>query len=225
MTTPATPEYENDPLAQPIDNAAASAHTAIDRAAATSSSLVDRAAEAAKQAERTAREQGRAALGVGQDVVRAGLGAVGAAGEQTAKLFHALVDRGARVEDKVVGQVRETVETVREKVGDLRGGADARQQQVTTRMTETVGGVIDSTVAEPLAGAMRRVGVPTRAEVRELAAALTALSAKVDALVARLDAAGGPAADADPVIVRRHDGAAAHAVPVHVGPPRGLPPR
>ena len=199
MTTPATPE--NTPTSQPIDTAAETAQSAIDRAAATSSTLVDKAADAAKTAERTAREQGRAARDLGQDVVRAGLGVVGAAGEQTAKLFHALVDRGARVEEKVAEQVRETVDTVKEKVNDLRGDVDARQQQVAARVSGTVGGVIDSAVAEPLAGAMRRVGVPTRAELRELATAVAALSAKVDALVARLDAAGGPASDDELVIV------------------------
>ena len=199
MTTPATPEQ--DPAARPIDEAATTAHSAIDRAAATSSSLVDKAADAAKTASSTAREQGRAAFEVGQDVVRAGLGVVGAAGEQTAKLFHALVDRGARVEEKVVEQVKETVGTVREKVSDLRGDVDARQQQVSTRVSDTVSGVIDSTVAEPLAGAMRRVGVPTRAELRELAVAVAALSAKVDALVARLDASGAAPADDETVIV------------------------
>ncbi len=198
MTTPATPE--NDPPVRPIDSAADTAHSAIDRAAATSSSLVDKAADAAKHAERTAREQGRAALDLGQDVVRAGLGAVGAAGEQTARLFHALVDRGAKVEGRVVEQVKGTVDTVKEKVGDLRGGVDARQQQVTSRVNDTVSGVIDSTVAEPLAEAMRRVGVPTRAELRELAAALATLSAKVDALVSRLDAQPGAPLGAQTVV-------------------------
>jgi hypothetical protein len=169
MTTPPTPDAT--PSSQPIDSAAESAHSTIDRAAVASGSLVDKAADAAKSAERAAREQGRAALDLGQDVVRAGLGAVGAAGEQTAKLFHALVDRGSKVEGRVVEQVKETMETVKEKVGDLRGDVDARQQHLASRVTGTVGGVIDSAVAEPLAGAMRRVGVPTRGELRELASA------------------------------------------------------
>jgi poly(hydroxyalkanoate) granule-associated protein len=191
MTTPQTPEQEPAPQ-PPIDRAAATAHDTIDRAATTSASLVDKAAEAARQAERTAREQGRAARDLSHDVVRAGLGVMGAAGEQTAKLFHALVDRGARVEEKVVGQVKETVDTVKDRVTDLRGTVDARQQQVTTRVGDVVGGVVDGavdTVTEPLATAMRRAGVPTRAELRELATAVATLSAKVDALVARLDAA------------------------------------
>lgn len=199
MTTPATPDHT--PASPPVDATAEDAPSPIDRAASASSALVDKAADAAKSAERAAREQGRAALDIGQDVVRAGLGAVGAAGEQTARLFHALVDRGSKVEERVVGQVRETMETVKEKVGDLRGDVDARQQHLAGRVSGTVGGVIDSAVAEPLAGAMRRVGVPTRGEVRELAAAVAALSAKVDALVARLDAAGGPAGDDDGGIV------------------------
>jgi outer membrane murein-binding lipoprotein Lpp len=69
------------------------------------------------------------------------------------------------------------------------------------RMSDTMTGVVDSAVTEPLAGAMRRAGVPTRAELRELATAVAALSAKVDALVARLDAAGAPASDDEVVIV------------------------
>ena len=200
MTSP-NPHETTPTTGEPVDRAADTAQSAIDRAASASSTLVDKAADAAKSAERTAREQGRAALDLGQEVVRAGLGAVGAAGEQTAKLFHALVDRGARVEEKVVEQVKESVGTVREKVSDLRGDVDARQQQVSTRVSDTVSGVIDSTVAEPLAGAMRRVGVPTRAELRELATAVATLSAKVDALVARLDAAGAAPAGDEAVIV------------------------
>jgi outer membrane murein-binding lipoprotein Lpp len=43
--------------------------------------------------------------------------------------------------------------------------------------------------------------VPTRDELRELATAVAALSAKVDALVARLDAAGAPASRTQGVIV------------------------
>jgi poly(hydroxyalkanoate) granule-associated protein len=199
MTTPDT--TETTPTSQPIDQAADTAQSAIDRAAATSSSFVDKAADAAKSAERTAREQSRAALDLGQEVVRAGLGVVSAAGDQTARLFHALVDRGQKVEEKVVEQVRETVGSVKDKVSDLRSDVDARQQQVTARVSDTMGGVIDSAVTEPLAGAMRRVGVPTRDELRELAMAVAALSAKVDALVARLDAAGAPHSDDEVVIV------------------------
>jgi len=199
MTTPNT--NEPTPSAEAIDTAADTTQSAIDRAAAASSSLVDKAADAAKSAERTAREQGRAAFDIGQEVVRAGLGAVGAAGEQAGKLFHALVDRGAKVEEMVVEQVKETVGTVKDKVGDLRGGVEARQQHMVGRMSDTMTGVVDSAVTEPLAGAMRRAGVPTRAELRELATAVAALSAKVDALVARLDAAGAPASDDEVVIV------------------------
>lgn len=200
MTTPATPEMpEHEQPSAPVDPAPDATESPTDPA--PSASLVDKAADAAKSAERTAREQGRAALDLGQDAVRAGLGVVGAAGEQAGKLFHALVDRGARIEGKVVEQVKDTVESVKEKVSDLRGEAEARQQLVTSRVGDAVGGVVDSAVAEPLAGAMRRAGVPTRGELRELAAAVAALSAKVDALVARLDAAGAPALDDEPVIV------------------------
>jgi poly(hydroxyalkanoate) granule-associated protein len=204
MTSPMTPENApatSDPVAKAVDSTADTAHTVIDRTASASSTIVDKAADAAKQAERVAREQGRAALDVGEDVLRAGLGVMGAAADQAGKLFTALVDRGARVEEKVVGQVKETVGTVRDKVADVRGDVAARQQTLVTRVSDTVGGAVESTVAEPLAGAMRKVGVPTRAELHELSAAVATLSAKVDALVARLDAAGAPGSEADTVII------------------------
>lgn len=194
MTTPATPDH--DPFAHPYPSdsapapaSAAGDRDASDRDAGTAASMVDRAAGAAKQAERTAREQSRAALDLGHDVVRAGLGVVGAAGEQTARLFHALVDRGARVEDRVVGQARDAVETVKERAADLRNDVGARQHEMTARVGGAVGTVIDHTVAEPLADVLRRAGVPSRAEMRELSTQVALLSAKVDALVARLDAA------------------------------------
>jgi poly(hydroxyalkanoate) granule-associated protein len=204
MTSPMPPENApatNDSVARAVDATAETAHGAIDRTASASSTLVDKAADAAKQAEKAAREQGRAALDVGEDVLRAGLGVVGAAADQAGKLFHALVDRGAKVEEKVVGQVKETVGTVREKVADVRGDVAARQQTLVTRVSDTVGGAVENTVSEPLAGAMRKVGVPTRAELRELAVAVATLSAKVDALVARLDAAGAPAPEDEAGIV------------------------
>lgn len=147
--------------------------------------LVDKTAEVAKTAERTVREQASAALHVGHDVVRAGIGAVGAVQEQGAKLFDALVHRGARTEEGAV-------EAVKSQVGEARSTVEARTQSVAAR----VGGAVEGAVAGPVHAAMRRVGVPTREEVQELAESVALLSQKVDALMARLDAT--PTAEVSP---------------------------
>jgi poly(hydroxyalkanoate) granule-associated protein len=178
-TTPSTTPPAATPL---VDRAAGTTNALVERAAEQTTGMVDRAAGAAKSAERTLTEQGRAALDLGHDVVRAGLGAVSVAGEQGARLFDTLVDRGARVEAQGLGRVRERV---RETVEEVKATVTTRQQQAQAR----VGDLVEDGLTGPLGGAMRRLGVPTRAEVRELATSVAQLSARVETLIARMEAA------------------------------------
>lgn len=161
-----------------VDRAAGKTNALVERAAEQTTTMVDRAADAAKSAEKTITQQSRAAVTLGHDVVRAGLGAVGAAGEQGARLFDTLVDRGAKIEEKGLARVRETVQEVKTAV-------TTRQQQAQAK----VGDLVEDGLTGPLGGAMRRLGVPTRAEVRELQTSVAQLSARVETLIARLEAA------------------------------------
>jgi poly(hydroxyalkanoate) granule-associated protein len=118
-------------------------------------------------------ERGRGIVGRGHDVWLAGLGAFAAAEEEGVALFDRLVDRGRTVED-----------SGREKIGEVRDQVEARSQKVTTQLEEQV--------YEPMLGALRSFGVPTRREVRELSGKVDALTRQVEALLARMP---GPAVD------------------------------
>ena len=103
-----------------------------------------------------------------REVWLAGVGALATVEEEGTSFFSTLVQRGEKVED----QGRKQIDAVREDVA-------ARQKQVTER--------VENTVYEPLIGAMKRFGVPTRAEVQELSANVDALANRVNALITRLD--------------------------------------
>ena len=103
-----------------------------------------------------------------REVWLAGVGALATVEEEGTSFFSTLVQRGEKVED----QGRKQIDAVREDVA-------ARQKQVTER--------VENTVHEPLIGAMKRFGVPTRAEVQELSANVDALANRVNALITRLD--------------------------------------
>lgn len=110
----------------------------------------------------------RELAGRGRDVYLAGLGAVASVEEEGTTLFSTLVERGKKMEQRGRKQVDEMRETV-----------NTRQRQAVD--------TVEDTVYEPMLGAMKRFGVPTRAEVRDLSANVDALSNKVDALIRKLD--------------------------------------
>lgn len=112
-------------------------------------------------------ERGRGIVGRGHDVWLAGLGAFAAVEEEGMSFFNTLVDRGRDVEE--TGKKR--FEGVREEVDD-------RRQRVTTRLEEQV--------YEPILGALRSFGVPTRREIRALSGKVDALTRQVEVLVARM---------------------------------------
>jgi poly(hydroxyalkanoate) granule-associated protein len=97
----------------------------------------------------------------------AGLGALAAAEEEGTKLFSRLVDRGRDVEQR--GKVE--VDKVKTKAEDAWSG---------------VGSKID----EAVTGALHRLGVPTREEIRRLTQRVEELNAKVEQLKPRVTPAG-----------------------------------
>ncbi|HEX5761366.1 MAG TPA: phasin family protein [Thermoanaerobaculia bacterium] len=106
----------------------------------------------------------------------AGLGALATAGEEGARTFSRLVDRGKDVEHKS----RETMGEGFEKAKD------------SARSTwNDLGNAMDET----LTATLHRLGVPTRDEIRTLTSRVEELSAKIDGLRARPAASSAAAAD------------------------------
>jgi hypothetical protein len=139
---------------------------------------------------RNVTRRSRTALGVGRDLYRAGLGVVATAQQETvaaknmlAERYEMLVARGTIVDVKSM-----------QAVEDLRNGVAARAQMAVGR--------VDDMVVRPVTNATamvaKRMGIPTRDEVRGLAANVANLSAKVDALVAKLGDA--PVVIAEPTV-------------------------
>jgi poly(hydroxyalkanoate) granule-associated protein len=110
-------------------------------------------------------------VGKSRDVWFAGMGALASAQEEGGALFNTLVERGQKLENRGMQQV-----------GAVREEISARQHDLQKNVSETVEGV-----SEPLLNALKRFGVPTRAEVRDLAASVDSLAKKVDSLLTRLE--------------------------------------
>ena len=123
-------------------------------------------------------ERGREMAGGGHDIWLAGLGAAATAQEEGSHLFESLVKRGQKVE-----------KAGKKQVESVRRGAAVRGEELVESMEESV--------YEPLIGALRRFGVSTRAEVRELSAKLADLTRQLDTLTLRLD--GEPSPSAGPI--------------------------
>lgn len=123
--------------------------------------------------------RGRTALDMGRNVYRAGLGVVATAQSETVaakdaivQRYDALVARGTPVDASIEAKTERVV----------------RDAQTT---------IVSS--ARALTDRAKRVGFPTRAEVRDLSASVAALSRKVDLLVAKL--ADAPVIVAEPTVV------------------------
>lgn len=113
----------------------------------------------------------------GREAWLAGLGALATAEDQGAAFYgslvkqgEALVKRGEKVEKR--GRVR--WEELKDEVG-------ARQEAVAEK--------VETTVVDPMVEALRRLGVPTRAEVQKLTTQVETLAERVAALVGRLERA------------------------------------
>ncbi|MGE5569714.1 MAG: phasin family protein [Rhodospirillales bacterium] len=131
----------------------------------------------------TPNEQGGGARGRFEeplvDVLRhvwwAGLGLAAVAGEQTGRVFDALVERGKQVEPTVVEQGKKAGQEVSEKVNDVGEKLKAFLDRVGRSA-----GAAEAAIDERAAAALERMGFPKKAD-------LDALTAKIDALTARLE--------------------------------------
>lgn len=119
----------------------------------------------------------------------AGLGALAVAEEEGGKVFSRLVDRGRDVEAKgkvEVDKMKTEAERFNERVKAKAEGA-----------FENWGDKLD----EKLSAALRRLGVPTREEIRNLTQKVEELNAKIEQLKPRVTPAGAPPAEPGNIVV------------------------
>jgi len=112
----------------------------------------------------------------------AGLGALAAAGEEGAKAFNRLVDRGRDVESKSKDEWKAQADKAKDQFDKAKGKAEGQWEEWGEKLDEV------------LTRSLHRLGVPTRDEIRTLTQRVEELTAKVEGLKPRATAA-------EPVIV------------------------
>lgn len=131
-----------------------------------------------------ARRRARSLRGASRDAYLASLGVVVTAQDETRKAVDAITDRTEKTFDTLVKR-GETLEAKRAaKVKTLRSDLGERTDDMLGRFD---GGMLRRSATRATSAVVRRVGMPTRDEVHNLAANVAALSRKVDALVAKLN--------------------------------------
>jgi poly(hydroxyalkanoate) granule-associated protein len=100
---------------------------------------------------------------LGRDLWHVGLGALAVAGDETRGLFERLRARGEQVEQDDSSAMRKAYD-----------GARGRVRDTGARVEDAFRGTVGS--------ALRRTGVPSRDEIRELIERVEKLTAKVDSL-------------------------------------------
>lgn len=123
----------------------------------------------------------------GRDVWLAGLGALATVEEQGTTFFQGLVQQGEKLVE-TGGKLVEKGETVEAKgkarIESLTTDLSTRQGQVQKQVVDAV----DNGVYEPVMEALKRLGVPTRAEIRELSGSVDVLTRRVNDLLGRMEA-------------------------------------
>lgn len=120
-----------------------------------------------------------------QKVFLAGLGALAVAEEEGSKLFKKLVKKGEKVE--LPGLGGERVQKIRQQIA---GAADEAQGAVKTRVEDAAymagetADKMEDRMQDAVASVMKRVGVPTRAEISALTASVERLTSHIEALKA-----------------------------------------
>ncbi|MFB6231704.1 MAG: phasin family protein [Salinibacter sp.] len=108
--------------------------------------------------------------GRAREVWLAGLGALERLEEEGDRVFETLVERGKQYQETRRDQIEEATENLREQ-------QEALVEDVTQRLDDATASV-DKAVSDTL----RRIGVPTRKEVRDLSRRVRELSEKLEAL-------------------------------------------
>jgi poly(hydroxyalkanoate) granule-associated protein len=113
----------------------------------------------------------------GREVWLAGLGALATVEEQGTALYDQLVKQGSQLVER--GESME--QRGMAKLDELKGDVNARR--------EAVAGRVETTVVDPMVDALRKLGVPTRAEVSKLSSQVESLAERVNLLITRLERA------------------------------------
>lgn len=113
----------------------------------------------------------------GRNAWLAGLGALATVEEQGTTLYGQLVQQGAQLVER-----GETVEQRgKARIDELKGDVNARREAVVEK--------VETTVYDPMVDALRKLGVPTRAEVARLSTQVESLTERVNLLIGRLERA------------------------------------
>ncbi|HMB89825.1 MAG TPA: phasin family protein [Rhodothermales bacterium] len=129
-----------------------------------------------------------------RDIWLAGLGALSSVEEEGAKMFSNLVKKGEAWEKAG----RKQLGAAKAKLGEAYEKVEETVEDVASKSVKTTKGLDDKMAASVEASVekvMQRLGVPTRAEVKDLAGKVETLSARVGALAAVMEKSGVPVAD------------------------------
>ncbi|MFQ5570988.1 MAG: phasin family protein [Rhodothermales bacterium] len=131
----------------------------------------------------------------GRDIWLAGLGALSTVEKEGTRLFHSLVEKGEVWEKegrKKLGAAKKKFDAAKEKVGTTVGEV-AKKGKVPSGVDEKLFSTVEASVER----ALQRLGVPTRAEVKDLAGKVDALSGQVATLATVIEKGKGGAAASD----------------------------
>lgn len=103
----------------------------------------------------------------------AGLGALAAAGEEGAKAFNRLVDRGREAESKSKDDFKAQADKAKDQFDKAKGKAEGQWDEWSEKLDEV------------LTRSLHRLGVPTRDEIHTLTKRVEELTAKVEGLKPR----------------------------------------
>lgn len=117
----------------------------------------------------------------------AGLGALAAAGEEGAKAFSRLVDRGRDLENKGKDEVKATTDKAKEQFDKAKDRAEGTFETWNEKFDEM------------LTRSLHRLGVPSRDEIHTLTRRVEELTAKIEQIKPRVPT--GAPTEAEPVIV------------------------
>ncbi len=98
--------------------------------------------------------------------------------KEATRLFNDLVKRGRKVEQQGRKQLTAQVDAVKDEVAERQKELAGKVEQVTDKVEETVAGVVETV--------LERLEVPTRTEVKDLAAKVNTLAGKVHRLTSLL---------------------------------------